>query len=62
MVTTRPSLHKPVAAQTHSPGWIARLGGWSTGHFRVLLVGWLVVVGVLGAFAPRVESALSGAG
>ena len=62
MVTTTPSLHKPVAAQTHRPGWIARLGGWSTAHFRVVLVGWLVVVGVLGAFAPRVESALSGAG
>ena len=62
MVTTSPRLHKPVAAQHDQPGWIARLGVWSTGHFRVVLVGWLVVVGVLGAFAPQVESALSGAG
>jgi RND superfamily putative drug exporter len=62
VVTTSPSLHKPVAAQNHQPGWIARLGAWSTGHFRAVLVGWLVVVGVLGAFAPQVESALSGAG
>jgi len=62
VVTTSPRLHKPVAAQHDQPGWIARLGVWSTGHFRVVLVGWLVVVGVLGAFAPQVESALSGAG
>nr|MDP9164676.1 MMPL family transporter [Actinomycetota bacterium] len=62
MVTTSPSLLKPVAARTYQPGLIARLGVWSTGHFRVVLVGWLVVMGVLGAFAPRVESALSGAG
>ena len=62
MVTTSPSLHRSVAAQTSQPGWIARLGNWSTLHFRLVLLGWLIVVGVLGAFAPRVESALSGAG
>jgi RND superfamily putative drug exporter len=62
VVTTSLSLHKPVAAQTRQPGWIARLGAWSTAHFRAVLLSWLVVVGVLGAFAPQVESALSGAG
>ena len=47
---------------THRPGWIAALGAWSAAHLRLVLVAWLGVVGVLGAFAPQVESALSGAG
>jgi RND superfamily putative drug exporter len=45
-----------------SLGWLARLGCWSGTHLRVVLVGWLLVLGVFGAFAPQVESALSGAG
>jgi putative drug exporter of the RND superfamily len=43
-------------------GWLARLGAWSGTHLRVVLVGWLLVLGTFGAFAPQVESALSGAG
>ncbi len=45
-----------------SPGLLTRLGAWSGTHLRLVLLGWLVVVGVFGAFAPQVESALSGAG
>jgi len=45
-----------------APGWLARLGAWSATHLGIVLVGWLLVLGVFGAFAPRVESALSGAG
>ena len=47
---------------THAPGLLARLGAWSGTHLRVVLLGWIVVVGVFGAFAPQVESALAGAG
>ena len=43
-------------------GPIGRLGRYTATHFRVVAVGWLVVVLGLGFFAPRVEHALSGAG
>lgn len=43
-------------------GPLGRLGAWTAGHFKHVLVGWLVVVAVLGAFAPQVTSVLSGAG
>ena len=45
-----------------SVGPIGRLGRYTAVHFRVALVGWLIVAIVLGFFAPRVETALSGAG
>ena len=43
-------------------GWLATLGAWAGTHLGVVVVAWLLILGVLGAFAPRVESALSGAG
>ncbi|HET6865088.1 MAG TPA: MMPL family transporter [Solirubrobacteraceae bacterium] len=43
-------------------GPIGRLGRFTATHFRVVLVGWLVVALGLGFFAPKVETALSGAG
>ena len=43
-------------------GPIGRLGRYTATHFRVVLAGWLVVAVGLGVFAPRVETALSGAG
>ncbi len=43
-------------------GPIGRLGRYTATHFRVVLVGWLLVALVLGFFAPKVETALSGAG
>ena len=43
-------------------GAIGRLGRYTATHFRVVLVGWLLVALVLGFFAPKVETALSGAG
>jgi RND superfamily putative drug exporter len=45
-----------------SVGPIGRLGRYTAAHFRVVLAGWLVVAIGLGFFAPRVESALAGAG
>ncbi|CAG7606924.1 MMPL family transporter [Actinacidiphila bryophytorum] len=52
--------HAPGAAG--SPGPFGRLGIWSATHARTVFLLWVVVVAVLGAFAPKVESALSGAG
>src|SRR6187551_1805391 len=43
-------------------GPIGRLGRYTATHFRTVLVAWIVLVVVLGVFAPRVEHALSGAG
>jgi RND superfamily putative drug exporter len=43
-------------------GPIGRLGRWTATHVGVVLAGWLAVALVLGFFAPRVETALSGAG
>jgi RND superfamily putative drug exporter len=45
-----------------SSGWLSALGAWSGNHLRFVLIGWLLVAAVFGAFAPQVESALSGAG
>jgi RND superfamily putative drug exporter len=44
------------------PGPIGRLGRLAAGHSRRVFVAWAVIAIVLGALAPRVESALSGAG
>ena len=57
----------PSAAAGSNPhavkiGPIGRLGRYTATHFRIVLTAWLVVAVVLGFFAPRVETALSGAG
>lgn len=44
------------------PGPLGRLGVWVTRHARLTTVVWLLLIVGLGAFAPRVESSLSGAG
>lgn len=33
-------------------GPIGRLGHWTAGHFRVVLIGWIVVAVGLGVLAP----------
>jgi len=43
-------------------GPIGRLGRYTATHLRAVLAGWLLVAAALGFFAPRVETALSGAG
>jgi len=45
-----------------SVGPIGRLGRYTATHFRVIVIAWSVVAVALGAFAPKVEHALSGAG
>jgi putative drug exporter of the RND superfamily len=55
----RPRADYPHAANV---GPIGRLGRFTATHFRIVLVGWVLLALVLGFFAPRVETALSGAG
>src|SRR5450631_3637344 len=61
--TTKPPLD-PAGPDRHAVkvGPIGRLGHYTATHFRVVLIAWLVIAVVLGFFAPRVETALSGAG
>jgi RND superfamily putative drug exporter len=43
-------------------GPLGRLGGWTATHVRAVSIAWLLVAVALAAFAPKVETALSGAG
>ncbi|MHB1208749.1 MAG: MMPL family transporter [Acidimicrobiales bacterium] len=45
-----------------NPGPLGKLGMWSVSHRRTVFLAWMVVIIVLGIFAPNVEKALSGAG
>ena len=51
-----------VASGRITVGPIGRLGLWTATHFRTTLAGWAIVAVALGVFAPKVETALSGAG
>jgi RND superfamily putative drug exporter len=60
-------LDEPRSAREQGPatppiGPIGRWGRFTASHFRGVVVGWVVVAVAFGVFAPRVESALSGAG
>jgi RND superfamily putative drug exporter len=43
-------------------GPVGRLGRFTAAHFRGVMITWVLIAVALGFFAPRVESALSGAG
>ncbi|MFL5840339.1 MAG: MMPL family transporter [Thermoleophilaceae bacterium] len=43
-------------------GPIGRLGRFAAGHVRVVVITWAIAAVALAAFAPKVETALSGAG
>jgi len=43
-------------------GPIGRLGAWTVDHARAVAIGWAILAVTLGVFAPKVETALSGAG
>ena len=65
LITEIPSTtpHDPaIDAPEPTPGLLGRLGAWSVTHRRRVVLTWLLVVIVLGVFAPNVEKALSGAG
>jgi MMPL family len=54
----------PVPALEHpgAVGPIGRLGRWAADHVRAVAIAWAILAVALGVFAPKVESALSGAG
>ena len=43
-------------------GPIGRLGRWAADHFRLVSITWVAIALALAIFAPKVETALSGAG
>jgi RND superfamily putative drug exporter len=51
-----------VAEHPEAVGPVGRLGRWSADHIRLVSLSWLAIAIVLGVFAPKVETALSGAG
>jgi putative drug exporter of the RND superfamily len=51
-----------MSAPTNNYGPVGRLGRWTADHFRAVATAWVVVAVGLGVLAPRVETALSGAG
>jgi putative drug exporter of the RND superfamily len=50
------------AAHPDTLGPIGRLGRWAADHVRAVSIAWAVVALALAVFAPKVETALSGAG
>ena len=66
MTMTAPGRHArtpaPDADLGYRPGPLGRLGVWVIDHAKITTAVWLLLVIGLGAFAPRVEAALSGAG
>jgi RND superfamily putative drug exporter len=53
---------QPAELLAHEVGPLGRLGGWTVDHIRTVAVAWVIAAVALGAFAPRAEHALSGAG
>ena len=62
-VTTDTATHPPLGSGLDwAPGPLGRVGLWVISHARITTVLWVLVIAGLGAFAPRVEANLSGAG
>jgi putative drug exporter of the RND superfamily len=57
---TRPTA--PASEHPEAVGPVGSLGRWAADHVRAVAIAWAVLAVALGAFAPKVESALSGAG
>jgi putative drug exporter of the RND superfamily len=52
----------PAREHPEAVGPVGRLGRWTVDHGRSVAVAWAIVAVAFGVFAPKVESALSGAG
>ena len=52
----------PISPSPPTVGPLGRLGGWTADHLRTVSIAWIVITVALAAFAPKVETALSGAG
>jgi putative drug exporter of the RND superfamily len=57
-----PARPHDVASEQRRVGPVGRLGGFAADHVRAVLIVWAIVAVALAAFAPKVETALSGAG
>ncbi len=62
MTLTVPGRHVRTLDTGYRPGPLGRLGVWVTDHARLTTVVWILLIVGLGAFAPKVEGELSGAG
>jgi putative drug exporter of the RND superfamily len=64
MSTLAPAAARKASIVDRAPrvGPLGRLGGWTADHVRAVAITWLIVAVALAAFAPKVETALSGAG
>jgi len=64
MTTTAPMARRSTSSPDldWKPGPLGRVGLWVIAHARMVTVIWILVIAGLGAFAPRVEANLSGAG
>ncbi len=66
MTVVEPTARSPVPIADPGPaalvGPIGRLGRWTATHVRTVAIAWAIVAVALAAFAPKVETALSGAG
>ncbi len=61
-IDTRGPARREGADPVRRFGPLGRLGTWTATHARAVFAVWLLVVVALGAFAPKVEHALAGAG
>ena len=61
IATARPAA-PPVREHPEAVGPVGRLGRWTVDHGRAVAIAWIVIAIGFGFFAPKVESALSGAG
>ena len=57
-----PSTLSADAVSVSDGGPFVRLGRWMATHLRLVVIAWLLVLALFGAFAPSVETALAGAG
>jgi putative drug exporter of the RND superfamily len=57
-----PARPREAASDRRRVGPVGRLGGFAADHVRAVLTVWAIVAIALAAFAPKVETALSGAG
>ena len=60
IAVARPAV--PALEHPEAVGPLGRLGRWTATHVRAVAIAWAIVAVVFGVFAPKVETALSGAG
>ena len=61
-VAALPRSAAPAIEHPEAVGPLGRLGRFTADHVRIVALSWAIVAIVLGVFAPKVETALSGAG